>query len=683
MVFRRAHLGVFLAVLALALGFAAFTRHAWEDYYITYRTSKHLVNGEGLVFQPGERLHTFTSPLGVLLPAAALALTGNTSDAGALWIFRAMSAAAFAGAVTLLWSWARRAKLLPVAAAVLAGLLALDAKSVDFSINGMETGVLLLFLALGVRTLFAPPERRAWLWLGISWGGLMWTRPDSFIYIGALAAAAWLFNDAAATGRTRLQWIREFLFAGLVCTALYLPWLAFSWSYYGTPVPNTVVAKALCRPNRTPAEFVAFLRELPRVFALGQSPFEAAFLPSYHIAGGWPVSAVRAAQALAVVASGAWLLPFVRREARVASLAFLFGGLYLGFYPYFPFPWYLPTITLLATIVFAVLLHQVIGGAERRIGAGAPAPFARFAKYAALGLAVLLVGGAAWLTAGTARQFEAAQRLVEDGGRKKVGLYLREHAQPGDTVFTEPLGYIGFYSQLKTFDWPGLSSREMIDARLRRNRTGDWGELIFELDPTWVVLRPSEVPALERAHPYLLDRVYRRVAEFSVADAVNALDVPGRKHLEFDAAFHLYHREISAHQGGSPRFGHAVSPLQVFEKTFEGRDYLLVHAPGELRVKIPDHARRFEVGYCFDPLAYTQEQKTDGVGLRVEVRGRASCDVLWEKLLDPAKNPDDRGAQTLVLDLPPDAAGRDLVLRAEFTRNTIRDWICWSVVKFE
>ena len=59
---------------------AIYTNHTWEDYYITYRASKNLATGHGLTFTQGERVHSFTSPLGVLLPALAPVFKG---DAGA------------------------------------------------------------------------------------------------------------------------------------------------------------------------------------------------------------------------------------------------------------------------------------------------------------------------------------------------------------------------------------------------------------------------------------------------------------------------------------------------------------------------------------------------------------------------------------------------------------------------
>ncbi|HET7538045.1 MAG TPA: hypothetical protein VFJ90_16410, partial [Candidatus Didemnitutus sp.] len=69
-----------LLAFVVPLAFAAYTQHAWEDYFITLRASRNLVDGNGLVFTPGERLHTFTSPLGVLLPAGCLWIVGSEHE---------------------------------------------------------------------------------------------------------------------------------------------------------------------------------------------------------------------------------------------------------------------------------------------------------------------------------------------------------------------------------------------------------------------------------------------------------------------------------------------------------------------------------------------------------------------------------------------------------------------------
>jgi hypothetical protein len=153
---RRLPLLVFIGVFSIAMLFAAYTNHAWEDYYITYRVSKNAATGHGLLFTPGERVHVFTSPINVLLPALLVVLTGNTSDELVLWLFRILSAALLAAAAVLLLDSARKNSLSWLATCVMIGLLCLDPKIVDFTINGQEIAFMMFFLALMLHALTVP-----------------------------------------------------------------------------------------------------------------------------------------------------------------------------------------------------------------------------------------------------------------------------------------------------------------------------------------------------------------------------------------------------------------------------------------------------------------------------------------------------------------------------------------------
>src|SRR5438045_1514496 len=75
---QRRNLNWLVAAVAFAIpvAFALLTNHAWEDYFITLRSSRNLLQGNGLVYKAGDRLHTFTSPLGVLIPALCTWLAG-------------------------------------------------------------------------------------------------------------------------------------------------------------------------------------------------------------------------------------------------------------------------------------------------------------------------------------------------------------------------------------------------------------------------------------------------------------------------------------------------------------------------------------------------------------------------------------------------------------------------------
>src|SRR5436309_15467029 len=92
-----------LAAVAVPTAYTLYTNHVWEDFFITFRHSQNLCAGKGLVYNEGERVHGFTSPLGVLLPALCHTLTGAESYVPALALFRGLSIAAFVGGLVLLW----------------------------------------------------------------------------------------------------------------------------------------------------------------------------------------------------------------------------------------------------------------------------------------------------------------------------------------------------------------------------------------------------------------------------------------------------------------------------------------------------------------------------------------------------------------------------------------------------
>jgi hypothetical protein len=667
-VHRRLIVAAFCVTALSALLFALYTDHVWEDYYITYRSSKNLATGHGLVFNHGDRLHTFTSPLGVLLPAVASLLTANSSDAAALWIFRAMCIAALAGAAALLFALGRRAGWPGAAAGLLVVLLATDAKSLDFTINGMETGFMLLFLAYALWAHLTPGARQ-WLHLGGAWAGLMWTRPDSFIYIGALAAGCWIFNQPARTGGDRRQQIGLFLQAGVLTTALYGPWLLWATWYYGTPVPHTIIAKGVQSGGLDAWDrFREYAWRLPWEIWRDHTAAPRSFLPSYHDFPTWPAWTPLFGKILGTVAALAWLLPRIRLEARVSSLAYFISIAYLSFVPYYPFPWYLPPT--------AVLAYVAIAGGLGQLWVALP----RAARWPLGAAAALLVAGAVVLTVGTARQMRAQQQLIETGNRRVIGEWLREHARPGDTVFMEPLGYIGFFSGLKTYDWPGMSSREVVSARGLVGAT--WAEIILWLQPDWLVLRTGGDQDLPRLSPSLNAYGYERVRDFDRRTEVRQLDVPGRGLLEFDAAFTLYRR---THAFRQDRDGYGIaSPVPSNPQTALGREMRLVHAPGFLVVPLPASARTVRTSFGLPDAACAEPGATDGATFLVWLSDGGRRTLLHNRDLNPRDQPDDRGLHHLTLDLPPRRSGQAwLVLSTEPKQSMAKDWTFWSDPEIE
>ncbi len=521
---------VFLLAFLVALAFALATERVWEDFYITFKSSKNLVEGRGLVFHAGEKVHTFTSPLGVLLPALCHLLTGGQSDQAAIWLFRVLSSAALAAGVALLYGAACRLRWHPAAAGLLVLWLVTDAKSVDFSINGMETGLLLGSLAWILRVMLAPP-RRQWLHLGLAWGALMWTRPDGFVYIAALSLGGLIFADTQAANKARLHWVKTCLLAGLVCTALYLPWFLTAWWYYGTPVPHTVTAKGNAAGVKTlwGAAQTWLWVHLSWIKSLGS--VDSLFMPSGYFYRGWPDWLLVVMRFVGGSTAVLWLLPRCPREVRVVSFAFGCLMTFLGYFPAtLPAGWYLPGPAWLALFALGGVLDRLL------------------VKEGWLRKAVL-VGGAAWLalSAGllveVARMSKVEQVFVDDGNRREIGLWLKQNSQPGDSMFMECLGYFGYFSELKTYDFPGMSSPEVVAASKKVGLS--WPDLIRELRPTWLALRPLEASRIARASPGLLGEEYREVRVFDASPLVERMKVRGQGLLAFDCTFILFKRQDS------------------------------------------------------------------------------------------------------------------------------------------
>src|SRR5262249_9351189 len=173
------------------------------------------------------------------------------------------------------------------------------------------------------------------------------------------------------------------------------------------------------------------------------------------------------------------------------------------------FPWYYCLPALLGFVTLSGLLAQAIS-ARRKI----PHRTAEVLKFLFVVISLTVVLGGAWLTIQSAKQLKLQQAIIENGTRREIGLWLREHAAPSDTVLLEPLGYIGYFSGLKTYDVPGLSSREVVEVESRFGVS--WGAIAAELHPKWLVLRPDEIDLISRSRPHLLGEQYERTREFNV-----------------------------------------------------------------------------------------------------------------------------------------------------------------------
>ncbi|MFZ5481560.1 MAG: hypothetical protein ACOZNI_32660 [Myxococcota bacterium] len=202
-----------------------------DDAFISLRYAWNLVQGEGLVFNPGERVEGYSNPSWTLLAAGWLAL-GLEPLVALKW-----TGIACATALPAVTFWSARQLGLPAAWALLpAGLCAVDLNVAFWAPNGLETPLWAVAIA-------AWPGLVARRWndgervpVSALVGALLYvTRPEAPLFI----APAVLLEGvrARANPRAAAGWLAAL---ALPCLA----WLGFRWAYYGDWVANTFYVKA-------------------------------------------------------------------------------------------------------------------------------------------------------------------------------------------------------------------------------------------------------------------------------------------------------------------------------------------------------------------------------------------------------------------------------------------------------
>jgi arabinofuranosyltransferase len=237
--------GVLVLLVLLTLALAWHRRWTADDAFINFRAVRNILDGNGPVFNAGERIEVGTSPLWLWLLAGCDALLPFDTA----WI--AVGLGALGSAVGVLFAalgamqLVRRAEdgLLPRRLFVPAGTMVFLAVPAtwDFLTSGLETGLTFGWLGavwFGVarQAASATPTRPVWLMVVVGLGPLI--RPDLSLVSGLFGL--WLLV-AVPSG-----WWRRVADVG-IALALPLGYEVFRMGWFGLLVPNTAVAKESTR----------------------------------------------------------------------------------------------------------------------------------------------------------------------------------------------------------------------------------------------------------------------------------------------------------------------------------------------------------------------------------------------------------------------------------------------------
>ena len=238
------------ALGVLALGLTAwlsdllsrlYRRNVVDDAAISLVYARNLAQGNGLVFNVGERVEGYTNFLWTLLIAPLYTLSGGNDEAFVLWVVR-LCWLCNLGIVALLYVAGRRfwgRPWLPMLFGL--GVLVADQAFLAWGAFGLENPLLGFWFLLAVVLALKPGnsiQRGAWLGLALLLAHL--TRPDAGLFGAALlcaSASRWLFGERSRevvvfTGAALASWVVP-----------YAGYFAWRWSYYGYPLPNTYYLK--------------------------------------------------------------------------------------------------------------------------------------------------------------------------------------------------------------------------------------------------------------------------------------------------------------------------------------------------------------------------------------------------------------------------------------------------------
>lgn len=430
-----------LALLGIAILAAGLFVHARaydyvvDDAYISFRYARNLVEGEGLVFNPGERVEGYTNFLWVMLLAAGMRL--RIEPVG---MARVMGFGFAVLTMLALFYYSRRIyerrgweRLLPAA------LVAASPPVAVWAFAGLETTMFAFLVTVSLLAQVESGDRgRVSLASSVLAGLAAVTRPEGLLF------AAVIFVSILLDRRLR----RRALIWLIPVALIYAPYFAWRYTYYGWLLPNTYYAK-------TGGGWSQLIRGLT-------------YIKHFYL---WPGGAVTllAIVPAAIRRNRKTVLPLLTCLVWTCYVAVIGGdglAMYRFIVPVLPL-WY-----LLAAEGLVLLLA--------RPGKRAAIFTARPARIAVITVCLLMVLSRS--LGSSERDFVHEDRIRVQGNWVPIGKWLRHYAKPGETLAIPVAGAIPYYSGLYTIDMLGITDSHIAHVRIRDMGGGRAGHEKHDID---------------------------------------------------------------------------------------------------------------------------------------------------------------------------------------------------------
>lgn len=432
---------LFLIAFAAHLYFFLSIGYTADDALITIRYAENLAAGKGFVYNEGEKVLGTTTPLLTLLLAGFLKFTSN----GILVAFLINQLADLCTAFFLYQIFRYVSRPLSLLPSV---LFLFNPENLQWSLSGMETefSIMLIFSCIYFSS------RNCWNLAFLAAALALWTRVDSAAVAVALTAV-YVFRFK------KLPLVPLAIFA-----AVLLPWIVFATIYFGSPIPNSAIAKAALAGN----DYMAAFRDI-----LGRG-----FLHLHSI--GIPL--------LILAILGTWMICREKRELLVLPVwtwgyALSYTLAAGGMHPWYYAPFYAGYLAL----VFAGFLFLV-----ERVSFLKPV----WVSGVISSFAIIIVLYMSYVRVHRLQEMQAQL----NGMNKAVGLWVNANSPAEAVLAIKDIGYMGYYSHRKVLDLAGLVSPQSIPFRAK----GDFLGPIQKFLPDYFAFSAGQIKNLKLTESSLL-----------------------------------------------------------------------------------------------------------------------------------------------------------------------------------
>jgi len=430
----------FLTILVRAI-IHHFIPLTYEDAYITFRYAENLANGNGLVYNLGEKVYGTTTPIFAIILAFFKYL-------GISCITSSLIINLISESITTLVVYKVLIRYSDSLASVIVSLLFVFSPSnISWSIQGMETAFFGAIIALSFYNLY----KKYYFF------SLLFAFMSAIIRIDGLSVV-FVISSFVFIER-RLSSIKILL----IPLFIFLAWLVFLQIYFGNFLPNSMIAKLILYSGHSSSVLPNFNIVLSKFFLAGY--YSSTILTSLFFIGIY-----------VVLKKNIRLLPmivwfFIYFTALVMSKTLLHG-------------WYLvPPLFVYITVsglgivyIFTLLCNKFLN-------------FTKYIKYTLFIIVILFSS----LTLKLKLNQMLKEFLYEQTVRKPIGNYLNAVTAVKSTIFLEPIGVIGYFANRYIYDDAALISPVFLEInRLPYNAISVYKKIDL-VQPDYLALRDRDL----------------------------------------------------------------------------------------------------------------------------------------------------------------------------------------------